>query len=418
MAYYKKIFFIVFFMLLVIFSFSTTVRAEWTDTDIEEIQNALATITGNQGVVITQLQGIGIDVTDCETMLNRVNDTLKTLKTDTSNIDKKLTSITNTINLINTNITNIYNTLNANQQELLEQMKKDNENVMNELSQIKDIISGSNEDTSDLFEKNQSLYHLNKEPSSLSGTYKVSNDGYSIQSISYRDATTNKDYTFEKGLNYTIKISKILTSSSNTARVYYTFDDVAVGKDVYLNYAGTFSQANYSFSFTAKSDKVTFFITNTTAFWGNMVRYTISSSRTGVTDILNNVDDSINNTTNTIKDDNVDTNGFQFATNDTQNPTTDGFNSLFTAVYNAFCSTSSAPLTVTLPYINQTFSIQPNLVSNAMQKSGLGFIASLIQSFYFYCVCLFIYKDINKIVEHVKSGNLTADCGNVKTEVL
>ena len=119
-----------------------------------------------------------------------------------------------------------------------------------------------------------------------------------------------------------------------------------------------------------------------------------------------------------IKDDNVNSDGFQFATDDTENPTTDGFNTLFTSVYNAFCNTSSAPLTITLPFVDQTFSISPNLVSDAMQKSGLGVIATLIHSFYYYSVCLFIYKDINKIIEHLKSGNLTADCGNVKTEVL
>lgn len=135
-------------------------------------------------------------------------------------------------------------------------------------------------------------------------------------------------------------------------------------------------------------------------------------------DKIDKTNEKLDTIDTSIKNDNVNTGDFQFATNDTQDPTTDGFNTLFTAVYNAFCSTSSKPLTVTLPYINQTFTIQPNLVSNAMEKSGLGFIVSLIQSFYFYCVCLFIYKDINKIVEHIKSGNLTADCGNVKTEVL
>lgn len=121
---------------------------------------------------------------------------------------------------------------------------------------------------------------------------------------------------------------------------------------------------------------------------------------------------------NLLKDDNVNTDGFEFAKDNTVNPTENGFNSLFTSIYNTFCSTESKPLTITLPYINQTFSINPNLVSGAMQKAGLGVVTTLIHSFYYYCVCLFIYKDINKIIEHLKSGNLTADCGNVQTEVL
>lgn len=52
------------------------------------------------------------------------------------------------------------------------------------------------------------------------------------------------------------------------------------------------------------------------------------------------------------------------------------------------------------------------------KKCGLGVVVNLINSFYYYCVCLFIYKDINKIIEKLKSGDITADCGNVKTEVL
>ena len=109
-----------------------------------------------------------------------------------------------------------------------------------------------------------------------------------------------------------------------------------------------------------------------------------------------------------LTNDEVDTGNLQFATDDTVNPTEEGFNTLFTSIYNAFCNTSSAPLKVTLPFVNQSFTISPNLVSNAMQKCGLGVVVTLIQSYYYYGVCLFIYKDINKIIEHLKSGNLTA----------
>ena len=101
-------------------------------------------------------------------------------------------------------------------------------------------------------------------------------------------------------------------------------------------------------------------------------------------DSVNNVNTSVNNLNNSINNDEVDTGNLQFATDDTVNPTADGFNTLFTSIYNAFCNTSSAPLTVTLPFVNQTFTISPNLVSNAMQKSGLGLIATLIHSFYYY----------------------------------
>lgn len=119
-----------------------------------------------------------------------------------------------------------------------------------------------------------------------------------------------------------------------------------------------------------------------------------------------------------LTNDDVETNGLQFATDDTSNPTSDGFNTLFDTVYNAFCTTSSEPLTITLPYINETFTIHPNVVSNGMKKAGLGVVVTLISSFYYFSVCLFIYKDIAQIIDNLKSGNITSDCGNVKTEVL
>ena len=115
MACSKKIIFILFFVFFVLFAFSTTVRAEWDANDIAEILNSISTVTGNQGVIISQLQSMGVDVTDCEIMLNRVNDTLKTIKSDTSNINNNISSMLSAINSINNSISNIYNKVDSNQ---------------------------------------------------------------------------------------------------------------------------------------------------------------------------------------------------------------------------------------------------------------------------------------------------------------
>lgn len=131
-----------------------------------------------------------------------------------------------------------------------------------------------------------------------------------------------------------------------------------------------------------------------------------------------NINNSLNNLNTTITDDNVNTDGLQFATDNTTNPTSDGFNTFFNTVYNAFCKTSSEPLSFTLPYINKSVTLNPDIVSDGMKQSGLGVVISLISSFYYFSVCLFIYKDITKIIDNLKSGNITSDCGNVKTEVL
>lgn len=144
----------------------------------------------------------------------------------------------------------------------------------------------------------------------------------------------------------------------------------------------------------------------------------IESATKNTENTVNNINNSVNDVNSSIKDDNVDTDNLGFATDDTVNPTSEGFDTLFNTVYNAFCTTSSEPLVITLPFVDKTFTIQPNVVSSGMQKAGLGVVVALINSFYYFAVCLFIYKDIAKIVDNLKSGNITSDCGNVKTEVL
>ena len=84
----------------------------------------------------------------------------------------------------------------------------------------------------------------------------------------------------------------------------------------------------------------------------------------------------------------------------------------------AFC----IPFETILGWIVKVLFINGNVIVNGslevLQKAGLGVIVTLINSFYYFSVCLFIYKDIGKIVDNLKSGNITSDCGNVKTEVL
>lgn len=410
------------------------------DTDYEMIADGFATITQNQSVIISQLSSMGVDVSELETKLSTINTTLNNIKVDTNLIVTKLDAIMKDVDNLNTNILNIYNKLDTNQKELITELQTENEKVLTELEEIKKVLTGVSEESSELFLKSDSVYYYLPNPNGSSVITKVysSNPGnaISLNASHFQFVSDNSNFFFEKGYTYnvTLQIREALGTSS---RFYYTYDTVSVDNEIKVNYLGNFTQSSLSFSISPVRDGViTFLMENNGPFWQKRAYYTITKvpngSLSSIGDNLNNVNDSINQgnqlqqeqnqlqqeQNEILTDDNVDTEGLEFATDDTVNPTTDGFNTLFNTVYNAFCNTSSEPLTITLPYINETFTIQPNVVSNGMQKAGLGVVVSLINSFYYFSVCLFIYKDIAKIVDNLKSGNITSDCGNVKTEVL
>lgn len=132
----------------------------------------------------------------------------------------------------------------------------------------------------------------------------------------------------------------------------------------------------------------------------------------------NTIKDTSQQMQNTIKDSNVvlDT---DLPTNDTEDITSSGFDSIFTIIYNAFCTTQSQPLVVNLPFIDTPMEIKPDLLSSALKKdSRLNALLLFIQSFWWFKISYSIFKDINRYIERLKSGNITSDDGNIKTEVL
>lgn len=167
-----------------------------------------------------------------------------------------------------------------------------------------------------------------------------------------------------------------------------------------------------------------------TSFYGRNITYVFTpeiramagassaQSPIGKSDV-NNVTNSINNVNDSINNDNVEDSSITMVEDTSENPTDSGFDNIFTIIYNAFCNTSSSPLTITIPYINESFSIQPNMLSNSLKKdSRLNAILVFIQSFWWFKISLFIFKDVNNYIEEFKNGNITTDDGNIKTEVL
>lgn len=419
-----KVLFTILLSIIILFSLKHFGFCALDDADYEMISDGFATITSNQGTAISYLSTIGVDVKDLETLLTSINDDVSIIMSNTGSISSNLITVIQKINTLNTNILNIYNELDANQKELLNtlnsnnnkiitELQAENQKILEELQQLRDALVGS--ESTPVSSNYLGLRNININGSIYNGcavieipmeygytykmdfTFKNTTSGDIFVSSFLSDTlVTNTNTSLGNSLTWHGWVKPgVTTTYSLTTREYQK-------KYLYLTWGSCFDSIEVTASIEGVVDAVD--RTNQGIQEGNQLQQENNQLQQEQNDILTN--------------DEVNTDELQFAQDNTNNPTSEGFNNLFTSIYNAFCTTSSSPLTVTLPFINQTFTISPNLVSNAMQKSGLGLIANLIHSFYYYSVCLFIYKDINKIIEHLKSGNLTADCGNVKTEVL
>lgn len=102
---------------------------------------------------------------------------------------------------------------------------------------------------------------------------------------------------------------------------------------------------------------------------------------------------------------------------DISDPTDSGFDTIFQLVYNAFTGSSSG-VSFKLPYLDYELTVPPNFLSQTLNNAGLNFLVTIIQSFWWFAVSYYIYKDINRYIDKIKSGDLTSDDGNIKTEVL
>lgn len=411
-----KVFFTIILALAILFGLKHFGYCALDDTDYEMISDGFATITANQGTIISQLSSMGVNVGDIESQLNTIKSMINDINDDTTNIANRVASIMTKIDTLNANIINIYNTLETNQQELITELQTENQKVLEELQQLRDALVGS--EATSVSSQNMGSLQVNLNGSKLSNIRKIyipMEYGYTYNiSVTYTNPTSSEltvHYFFYKNVNdnsvlIPVRGRELGRIPANSTSTFTISSRDYLNSYLYMSLSGYYQGISVTASIEGVVDVIdrTNQEINTGIQEGNQLQEESNQLQQEQNEFL--------------KDDDVNTEGFEFATNDTNNPTEEGFNTLFTSIYNAFCNTSSAPLTITLPYVNETFTIQPNLVSNAMQKCGLGFVATLIQSFYYYGVCLFIYKDINKIIEHLKSGNLTADCGNVKTEVL
>lgn len=124
-------------------------------------------------------------------------------------------------------------------------------------------------------------------------------------------------------------------------------------------------------------------------------------------------------TSNTISDD-----SFVLPKDNTNDNTgvDDDINFIFDDIMSAFTDTSSNnSITLTFPFVNQTFDISYVSVYNGVfeKNNSMAYLKRIIQLGYWYIVAVFVIKDISNKVNKVKTGDIDKiQTGNIKEDLL
>lgn len=134
---------------------------------------------------------------------------------------------------------------------------------------------------------------------------------------------------------------------------------------------------------------------------------------------INNVNSSINNLNDSITDSNISDNDSDYIL--PESGVTDiaesGFANIFDKLRVAFTSESSGQgLVVNVPFTDKSFTISKNSVFGNVD---LGIVGTLINSFWYFIVSLWIVKDIAHKMNMIKSGNIElSQTTNIKEDLL
>lgn len=131
---------------------------------------------------------------------------------------------------------------------------------------------------------------------------------------------------------------------------------------------------------------------------------------------VNNINSSVNDVNSSIKDDNVDVDSSSLPTDNTEDITSEGFNTIFQQIYDTFTSSSAQDVIITIPFTKKSFTIN---VDNVYSGADLGFIKTLIELFWYFVISYFIVQDIGKKINKIKSGDIEhVQENNIKEDIL
>ena len=143
---------------------------------------------------------------------------------------------------------------------------------------------------------------------------------------------------------------------------------------------------------------------------------TISTESQATRAEIQNSTDKINDNINNNDTSEIDTSGITNS-DTTVDITQDGFNSIFTTLQTYFTSNNGGSLTLTIPFVNKSITISKSTVyGNFKQLSTIENLASLV---WYFVISLYIVKQVQKMINKIKSGNLEDVVeNNIKANIL
>ena len=134
--------------------------------------------------------------------------------------------------------------------------------------------------------------------------------------------------------------------------------------------------------------------------------------------IQNSIQDATNSINDTLTDDNVDDVPIDdLPTDNTNDITESGFNTLYETIEDIFINGESKNIEIRIPFTDKTFVISPSSVYG--DTSRLGWVKTFIEAWYFFFISLFIVKDISNKINKIKSGNIeNVQPGDIKADIL
>lgn len=131
---------------------------------------------------------------------------------------------------------------------------------------------------------------------------------------------------------------------------------------------------------------------------------------------IDKTNEKLDNVNNNITNSDVTANGSSLPTDSTDDPTSSGFNNIFTQLYNTFTSGAAKDVVVNVPFTDKSFTIN---VASVYGNADLGYVSFLITNFWYFTVCYFIVNDIAHKINRIKSGDIEhVQNDNIKEDML
>lgn len=410
-----KIFFAFLIIIVLLFSFEITSRAEWSSQDIADLQNTLSRLRTVLIEQLNELEQVKNNTQDIEYQIALVNEKLllvngylNNIQNNTDNLETQLSDIASQLTIITSDILNIYNKLDENQQELLTELKVENNSVLDELNKIRGSLNGSKEEPTTFID---------------GGMVSSSNSSNNYERV----RLIQLDY--EPGYTYTIKVHY-----QNMGSTYPLSIRVLTTDNMLTN---GFNFSSYSFleldrvPYLSSDYVVTYEVPSTNPAyiyftWGGLgyfKSFEVTRKMKGILENLNQSNDLQQQQNqlqqeqnNFLKDDNVVVDSSTLPSDTTQDITDSGFNNIFNTLYNTFTSGSAKDLVINIPFTNKSFVIN---AQNVYGNANLGLIKTLIQTFWYFIISYFIVQDIGKKINKIKSGNIeNIQEDNIKEDML